>query len=130
MHGKFAFFAILKNFKGGTLGKKKFSKFSQSFYFLLGEHMSLLEWNRRISECIKTKDSLNVTLSWWCNSKSPKNSCCLGLPTPFVKEEFQLDLDILSCVDGFILVLGRNLDIIYVSENVTHYIGLTQVFQQ
>ena len=41
-----------------------------------------------------------------------------------------MDLDILSCVDGFILVLGRNLDIIYVSENVTHYIGLTQVFQQ
>ena len=92
--------------------------------------MSLLEWNGRISECIKTKGSLNVTLSWWCISKSPKNSCCLGLPTPFVKEEFQLDLDILSCVDGFILVLGRNLDIIYVSENVTHYIGLTQVFQQ
>ena len=65
MHWKFAFFAILKNFKGGTLGKKIFSKFSQSFYFLLGEHMSLLEWNRRISECIKTKDSLNVTHSWW-----------------------------------------------------------------
>ena len=28
--------------------------------------MSLLEWNGRISECIKTKDSLNVTHSWWC----------------------------------------------------------------
>ena len=27
--------------------------------------MSLLECNGRISECIKTKDSLNVTHSWW-----------------------------------------------------------------
>merc|ERR1712155_374485 len=32
--------------------------------------MSLLEWNRRISECIKTKDSLNVTHLWWCNDSS------------------------------------------------------------
>ena len=30
--------------------------------------MSLLEWNGRISECIKTKDSLNVTHSWWCST--------------------------------------------------------------
>ena len=49
------------------------NSFSQSFYFLLGEHMSLLEWYRRISECIKTKDSLNVTHSWWCISISPLN---------------------------------------------------------
>ena len=63
--------------------------------------------------------------------KSPKNNCryLSGLRTPLVKEEFELELDILSCVDGFVLILGRNLDIIYASENVAHYIGLTQVFQ-
>ena len=48
--------------------KSFFFKLSQSFYIILGDHISLLEWNGRISECIKTKDSLNVTHSWWCTS--------------------------------------------------------------
>ena len=49
--------------------------------------------------------------------------------TPVVKDEVSpdMDLDLLSCVEGFSIVLGSNLDIIYVSENVTHYIGLSQV---
>ena len=38
-----------------------------------------------------------------------------------------VDLDIFSCLDAFTLVLGSNRDIIFVSENVSNYIGLTQV---
>ena len=67
------FLQFWKISKGGPLEKFFFSKFSQSFYFLLGEHMSLLEWNRRISECIKTKDSLNVTHSWWWTTHDPQS---------------------------------------------------------
>ena len=47
---------------------------------------------------------------------------------PVVKEEFKVqDIDTLQCLDGFNIVLGQNLDIIYVSENVSDFIGLTQV---
>ena len=47
---------------------------------------------------------------------------------PIVKEEFKVqDIDTLQCLDGFNIVLGQNLDIIYVSENVSDFIGLTQV---
>ena len=49
--------------------------------------------------------------------------------TPVVKDEVSpdMDLDLLSCIEAFSIVLGSNLDIIYVSENVSHYIGLSQV---
>lgn len=47
---------------------------------------------------------------------------------PIVKDEFKVqDIDALQCLDGFNIVLGHNLDIIYVSENVSDFIGLTQV---
>lgn len=51
-----------------------------------------------------------------------------GLMKPVVKDEFKVqDIDALQCLDGFNIVLGQNLDIIYVSENVSDFIGLTQV---
>ena len=37
------------------------------------------------------------------------------------------DLDLLSCLDGFSLVLGAEGDIIYVSKNVSNYMGLKPV---
>ena len=47
---------------------------------------------------------------------------------PVMKDEFKVqDIDALQCLDGFNIVLGQNLDIIYVSENVSDFIGLTQV---
>jgi len=50
-----------------------------------------------------------------------------GLLSPKVKDEISQDLDLLSCVNGFNLILGSNQEIIFVSENVTNFIGLTQV---
>lgn len=50
-----------------------------------------------------------------------------GLKDPIVKEEIFADLDLFSCLDGFNLVLSSRGDVIHVSENVTKYIGLTQV---
>lgn len=50
-----------------------------------------------------------------------------GLQIPEVKTEVPVDLDIFSCLDAFTLVLGSNRDIIFVSENVSNYIGLSQV---
>ena len=44
-----------------------------------------------------------------------------------MKSETPLDQEILSCLDAFTLVLGSNTNIIFVSENVTNYIGLSQV---
>jgi len=47
-----------------------------------------------------------------------------------VKEEEEIaipDLEILSCLDGFSLVLGAEGDIIYVSKNVSSYMGLKPV---
>ena len=47
-----------------------------------------------------------------------------------MKEEEEIaipDLDVLSCLDGFSLVLGAEGDIIYVSKNVSSYIGLKPV---
>ena len=44
------------------------------------------------------------------------------------KDEFELqDIDLLSCLDGFSLVLGAEGDIIYVSKNVSNYMGLKPV---
>ena len=37
------------------------------------------------------------------------------------------DIDLLSCLDGFSLVLGAEGDIIYVSKNVSNYMGLKPV---
>jgi len=50
-----------------------------------------------------------------------------GLYNPFVKEEIFSDIDLLSCLDGFNLVLSSHGDIIYISDNVNQYIGLSQV---
>eukprot|EP00092_Neocalanus_flemingeri_P001274 GFUD01001360.1.p1 GENE.GFUD01001360.1~~GFUD01001360.1.p1 ORF type:complete len:799 (+),score=187.71 GFUD01001360.1:67-2463(+) len=50
-----------------------------------------------------------------------------GLDIPQVKEEMCPDMEISSCLDGFSLVLDSGGDLIYVSENVSNYIGLTQV---
>jgi len=50
-----------------------------------------------------------------------------GLLSPKIKDEISQDLDLLSCVNGFNLVLGSNQEVIFVSENVTNFIGLTQV---
>ena len=54
-----------------------------------------------------------------------------GLSKPMTKDETSQapaeEVDTLACVEGFSVVLGSNLDIIYVSENVTNYIGLSQV---
>ena len=47
-----------------------------------------------------------------------------------VKEEEEIaipDLDILSCLDGFSLVLGAEGNIIYVSKNVSSYMGMKPV---
>ena len=56
------------------------------------------------------------------------NTVFAGLVNPIVKDEFKVqDIDVLQCLDGFNIVLGHNLDIIYVSENVSDFIGLTQV---
>ena len=44
-----------------------------------------------------------------------------------MKEENIPNVDLFSCLDGFSLVLGSGGDVIYVSENVSRYIGLTQV---
>ena len=46
---------------------------------------------------------------------------------PQVKEEIYPDMDLFSCLDGFSLILGVGGDVIYVSDNVSKYIGLTQV---
>ena len=44
------------------------------------------------------------------------------------EDEFELpDIDLLSCLDGFSLVLGAEGDIIYVSKNVSNYMGLKPV---
>jgi len=50
-----------------------------------------------------------------------------GLAAPMVKDEVLPGMDILSCLDGFSLVLGSSGDIIYVSDNVNSFIGLYQV---
>ena len=44
-----------------------------------------------------------------------------------MKDETAQDIDLMACVDGFSLVVGNDLDIIFVTENVTNYIGLSQV---
>jgi len=46
---------------------------------------------------------------------------------PTVNEELFPEVDIFSCIDGFSLILSSTGDIIYVSDNVNRYIGLTQV---
>ena len=51
----------------------------------------------------------------------------IGIPTPMVKEEIFPEIDLFSCMDGFSLILSSNGDVIYVSDNVSRYIGLTQV---
>jgi len=50
-----------------------------------------------------------------------------GIQTPMVKEEIFPEIDLFSCMDGFSLILSSNGDVIYVSDNVSRYIGLTQV---
>lgn len=50
-----------------------------------------------------------------------------GIPTPMVKEEIFPEIDLFSCMDGFSLILSSNGDVIYVSDNVSRFIGLTQV---
>jgi len=50
-----------------------------------------------------------------------------GLKMPDIKEEVPTEIDLFECLDGFSLALGSNGDVIFVSENVTKYIGLTQV---
>jgi len=50
-----------------------------------------------------------------------------GIPIPMVKEEIFPEIDLFSCLDGFSLILSTNGDVIYVSDNVSRYIGLTQV---
>ena len=50
-----------------------------------------------------------------------------GLKNPKVKEEIFADLDLFSGLDGFNLVLSSCGDDIHVSENVTRYIGVTQM---
>ena len=53
-----------------------------------------------------------------------------NLGSTLLKEEDESaipDLDLLSCLDGFSLVLGAEGDIIYVSKNVSNYMGLKPV---
>jgi len=50
-----------------------------------------------------------------------------GLDSSMVKEEIFPELDIFSCIDGFSLILSSSGDVIYVSDNVHRYIGLSQV---
>ena len=63
--------------------------------------------------------------------KEPSSSCLINISgLTLVKEEEEIaipDLDVLSCLDGFSLVLGAEGDIIYVSKNVSSYIGLKPV---
>jgi len=58
---------------------------------------------------LKAKDVLN-------NGIHPSN----------VREEILPGVDIFACLDGFSLVLGSAGDIVYISENVSRYQGLTQ----
>ena len=50
-----------------------------------------------------------------------------GLDSSMVKEEIFPELDIFSCIDGFSVILSSSGDVIYVSDNVHRYIGLSQV---
>ena len=59
-------------------------------------------------------------------SVSPSMIFPPGLNIPSLKEENPLDFEVFSTLQGFAVVLGSNSDIIFVSENVTQYIGLSQ----
>jgi len=50
-----------------------------------------------------------------------------GLQMRDIKEEVAPEIDVFECLDGFTLTIGTNGDVIFVSENVSKYIGLTQV---
>ena len=57
--------------------------------------------------------------------------CIAGLDNPFLRDGFKIsDTEFLLCLDGFNIVFGQNMDIIHVSENVTNFIGLSQVVPQ
>ena len=61
-------------------------------------------------------------------STAPSLNSPPGLNIPSLKEESLLDKEIFSSLEGFTIVLGSdNTDIIFVTENVTNYIGLSQV---
>lgn len=44
-----------------------------------------------------------------------------------VELKAKLDQQYYKSLDGFLLVIAKNGDIVYVSENVEKYLGLTQV---
>ena len=46
---------------------------------------------------------------------------------PQIKEEIYSDMDLFSCLDAFSLILGVGGDVIYVIDNVSKYIEVTQV---
>ena len=63
------------------------------------------------------------------SSKSPVSPSMIfpsGLNIPSLKDENPLDFEVFSTLPGFTVVLGSNSDIIFVSDNVTQYIGLSQ----
>lgn len=51
------------------------------------------------------------------------------VPTPLAKAESASNFDelFLKALDGFMLVLSNNGDMIYLSENVSDYLGISQV---
>ena len=51
---------------------------------------------------------------------------CPGLQLPTIKDEVLAELEPLSCLDGFSLLLGPAGDIVHVSENVSRFLGLGQ----
>lgn len=52
------------------------------------------------------------------------------MPKPLTIEDKKLNIDdstFLQTLDGFLLVLAKEGDFVYLSENVSDYLGITQV---
>ena len=57
------------------------------------------------------------------------NFCLAASKKPSIKDEVELKVNTLypKALDGFLLVLSKDGDIIYISETVAKYLGLQQV---
>ena len=51
----------------------------------------------------------------------------IGNLTSSLEKEILPEVDILSCLDGFTLVLSSGGDVIYASDNITRYLGIRSV---
>ena len=86
-------------------------------------------WTRPPSSDSVSPASRSRRWSAVVSSRSPVSPSMIfppGLNIPSLKDENPVDFEVFSTLPGFTVVLGSNSDIIFVSENVTQYIGLTQ----